>query len=543
LLRHDDTVKSALYIMCELIIEKPVTMQIQRELNEGKKLGDTLAGVVIIEEIVRLQQKHEKEMASLIKEMEEAARARDEALRAELAEERRELERKMALADYDRKRWEKTFEKHADLDAEARNSDEMRYDFIETKYNWSIGSSHHSLCFSSDGTTIAGTMAVNSTNCSNGRVQFWDTATGRATSSFSDWSFVVFSPTDPDIAIIVGSKGIRLAQRDSAGGKTWSTCGRAEAYFTAPTIPAFRFDGKKITVSGNDGCLYEYDPTGFMDHLRYTENSGFKATSVAYCPFELDSLVVGRNNGQLTVLSHKDAGASKFHCKLKPAGTVEVSVCTWSQDGKWIATGDDAGDVRLWNASVTTNVSLAGQLPRGRSSPITSLIFVPSSTALMIISGGYLTLWDIAKGEYVANSGLPAKAKNIALDGPRNRVAVVVKDRISLYELKLSRQKRPMKQKPFVPSELAKVDITSKVVKSKPDPFVGFYFDIYRGSWKLETPRICHHAVAIKALRPSFNPRSKAQSRQDFEDVCKFQLLCLLSIHLQYFSPSCSPSV
>ena len=110
LLRHDDTAKSALSIMSELIIKKPVMMLIQQELNEGKKLADTSAGIAIAEDIVRLQQKHEKEMASLIKEMEEAAKAKDEALRAELAEEHRELERKMARADDDRRRLEKTLD-------------------------------------------------------------------------------------------------------------------------------------------------------------------------------------------------------------------------------------------------------------------------------------------------------------------------------------------------------------------------------------------------------------------------------------------------
>ena len=406
-------------------------------------------------------------------------------------------------------------------------------------------------------------MPVNRQNYSNGQVQFWDTATGAATSLFKDWSFVLFSPTDPDIATIVGSKGIQLTKRDSPGGKTWSAWGSVNDCFIAPTIPAFRPDGRKITVPGRDGRIFEYDSTTFASPVRYTGTSNIKASSVAYCPFETGSLVGGRDNGQLTVLSYSVNDASTLRCQLSPAGSVRGSVCTWSPDGKWIATGDDVGDVRLWNASVTTNVSLAMLLPR-RSNPTTSLIFLPDSTALIIISGGYLTVWDIAKGDCVADSGLPAMAKNIALDGPRNRVGVVINHMISLYELKLPQQtlpqqtlsqqtlagqqrlphqKPPAKGKTSIPSELAEFDITSKVVKSKPDPFVGFYFDIYRGLWKLETPRICHHAVAIKALRPGFNPRSKARERQEFEGVCqsKFHVLHI-SIH-GIFSPSCSPSV
>ncbi|KAF8802907.1 hypothetical protein BYT27DRAFT_6750317 [Phlegmacium glaucopus] len=167
-------------------------------------------------------------------------------------------------------------------------------------------------------------------------------------------------------------------------------------------------------------------------------------------------------------------------------------------------------------------------LPRDRSGPITSLISVPDSTALIIICAGYLTVWDIAQGVYVANSGLPATAVNIALDGPRNRIAVAVNDKISLYELKLPQQ-MPSQQNPphhnrqttgkhSISSELAEFDITNKVVKSKPDPFVSIYFDIYRGVWNIDTPRVVQHVVTIRALRPGFNPRSKAQEKQNFED-------------------------
>ncbi|KAF8803167.1 kinase-like protein [Phlegmacium glaucopus] len=159
-------------------------------------------------------------------------------------------------------------------------------------------------------------------------------------------------------------------------------------------------------------------------------------------------------------------------------------------------------------------------------------------------------------------------AMNIALDGPRNRIAVAINGTIFLYELKLHQlnlhhqklhqqklhqqklhqqklnqqrlhqqklhqqehqQKLPGQQNPLhhnrqtkgkhsISSELAGFDITNKVVKSKRGHFVSLYFDIYRGVWNFDTPRIFQHVVAIKALRPGFNPRSKTQEREDFED-------------------------
>ena len=44
------------------------------------------------------------------------------------------------------------------------------------------------------------------------------------------------------------------------------------------------------------------------------------------------------------------------------------------------------------------------------------------------------------KVEYVANSGFPDMSMNIALDGPRNRLALAVNERITIYELKLAEQ-------------------------------------------------------------------------------------------------------
>ena len=53
-------------------------------------------------------------------------------------------------------------------------------------------------------------------------------------------------------------------------------------------------------------------------------------------------------------------------------------------------------------------------------------------------------MWDIEKAEYVTNSGLPDTADNIALDGPRNRLAVAANERITIYELDLAEQTAQM---------------------------------------------------------------------------------------------------
>jgi WD40 repeat protein len=150
-------------------------------------------------------------------------------------------------------------------------------------------------------------------------------------------------------------------------------------------MPTFRSDGKSITGPSYDGRLYEYDSTNITSVMRYTEKSNFIVTSVADCPLEPGLLIVGRDNGQLDIVSYPDVKNSKFklHCKLTPVGSVRFSACAWSQDRKWIATGDDVGDIRLWNAGVTTSIYLVRILPRLQSSPVTSVIFVPDGTAIL----------------------------------------------------------------------------------------------------------------------------------------------------------------
>jgi WD40 repeat protein len=428
-------------------------------------------------------------------------------------------------------------------------ADSFKYVFVETNASWVIGSSsHHFLSFSSDGTTIAGTKKghkkITSSICEPDQVQFWETATGAATFSFEHSSFVVFSPTDPNIAVLVRKESIHIVKRDSFGGKTWGghyrhQCPGAVAVFT------FNSDGKTIALSwlpfgrhtGKD--LGEYNVTT-GSKLKISSSFDYGITSVVRCPIKPGWFVVGGEGGELEVVSSpsvftRDTMPFMSHCRLTPVYPASVSACAWSQDGKWIATGNSAGDTFLWNAGNPASLSFAMHLPRNlnqpettwRTSGTTSIAFLPDNSALIIISGGYLSVWDIENAEYVANSGLPDTAMNIVLDGPRNRLAVAANERITIYELRLAEQVRQMDGKPSTPSELAEFDITNAVVKFDPEPLVGVYFDIHRGACKFETPRIFQLVVAIKVLRPSFKARDDAHEQQEFEDVRKLNFVPL----------------
>ena len=227
-----------------------------------------------------------------------------------------------------------------------------------------------------------------------------------------------------------------MMKRDSFGGKTWG--GQTSYHCTPCSGCAFDSNGKTI-VKWDKKHVEEHNlTTSSWSMLRnyYYEQvaKDYQITSVVCCPIKPGLLVVGDGQGGLDIVSYADGRNSKLLCQVTPMDFASVSACAWSQDGKWIATGNDIGDVFLYNADVPTSVSFAMVLPRGNrpkssniiKSTVTSLVFLPDSTALIIITGGYLSVWDIEKVEYVTNSGLPDMAMNIALDAPGNRLAVAV---------------------------------------------------------------------------------------------------------------------
>ena len=88
LARHDKGITSARSIIDYLIHKDPTKFQIQVELDEGKTLGETEAGSVLMEEIKALKAKQEAELQALKEKMEEAAREKHAKLLAELEKER-----------------------------------------------------------------------------------------------------------------------------------------------------------------------------------------------------------------------------------------------------------------------------------------------------------------------------------------------------------------------------------------------------------------------------------------------------------------------
>jgi DNA repair exonuclease SbcCD ATPase subunit len=122
MLRHDNDLISAETVISELIPLPPITMQLERELGAGKKFNETSAGAVLTEEMTGMQEKHAEELAALQNEMQEAEEANNRALKAELEQDHRDLQRKIEKVENERRRLERTLaQARACLEARPRS--------------------------------------------------------------------------------------------------------------------------------------------------------------------------------------------------------------------------------------------------------------------------------------------------------------------------------------------------------------------------------------------------------------------------------------
>ncbi|KAI1117144.1 P-loop containing nucleoside triphosphate hydrolase protein [Nemania sp. NC0429] len=100
--RHEklkDVEQDGKRILESLVGKETVEVQLQSELREGRKLVETAAGQEVNEELDKLKQEHEKEMASILKELEEARKEGHAADIAVLVQEREKAGKQQEKVD------------------------------------------------------------------------------------------------------------------------------------------------------------------------------------------------------------------------------------------------------------------------------------------------------------------------------------------------------------------------------------------------------------------------------------------------------------
>ena len=96
LARHHNTTKSTHDIIRCIMRNRPITLQIQRELvDEGKNIIDTAAGEAVNKELNEQIRRHQVEMKAVQEEMMKALKEKDEETRQEMEEETRKLQEQM----------------------------------------------------------------------------------------------------------------------------------------------------------------------------------------------------------------------------------------------------------------------------------------------------------------------------------------------------------------------------------------------------------------------------------------------------------------
>lgn len=105
MLRHNNTAESAAAILMHLINNTPLTLRIQRELvDEKKDISQTAAGAELDRELVKLMEKHKREMAETQEQLARAIAEKDLETKEELEAVRKELEDNMRQIEADRDR-------------------------------------------------------------------------------------------------------------------------------------------------------------------------------------------------------------------------------------------------------------------------------------------------------------------------------------------------------------------------------------------------------------------------------------------------------
>ncbi|KAL8404990.1 hypothetical protein RB594_009752 [Gaeumannomyces avenae] len=139
MMRQDDGLSSATLII-EHIINKhqsnkrDPSLEVQKEMANGKKLDETSAGMEVEAEMNRLRAKFEEEKRDLRRELEEARRDQDEATQKEINRARTDLDAKMKKVEEDRENMRVNLEElQKQRDEETRAYFEQKLEEAERK--------------------------------------------------------------------------------------------------------------------------------------------------------------------------------------------------------------------------------------------------------------------------------------------------------------------------------------------------------------------------------------------------------------------------
>lgn len=296
------------------------------------------------------------------------------------------------------------------------------------------------LAISPDGTIIA--IGANPDRGPSSAVDLISLATGKLTATIPVGSPVVysltFSPDGKTLAIGAGQYLflVNLATRATISVST------SEGEFTGDSrYVSYSAGGKFLAVANNVGLIKLWDvrATGFTKSTTVSSAQDTESVDITAATISPDGATValsgdlsgydasgtGYENPE-TWLWHPSTGQVRPLQPTAAQGAVMdgIEAQAFSPDGKLIATGDDAGAVRLWDT--TTGKLIATEHAPSPITPVTAVAFAPDSKSLVTAQSlndapqagnATIQLWGLnpAAGDSGAGNSSPASPAPAAL--------------------------------------------------------------------------------------------------------------------------------
>ncbi|WP_442484113.1 protein kinase domain-containing protein [Aeoliella sp. SH292] len=203
-------------------------------------------------------------------------------------------------------------------------------------------------------------------------------------------------------ARFTGDGHVITASRDRTA-RLWDDEGKEVAEFSEgheylASAAEFFANGQRLVTGAGDNTVRLWDAASGAE-LREFRGTG-RVGAVGVDPDGRLLVTGGRNN----VAQIWDLATGERLAELK-GHEAEVTTATFHQDGKLFATGDDRGEIRVWQLTDAAPELIASFTGHNRS--ITGLEFAPTGTTLYSSSGDNTCgQWDVASGNEVADGVL-----------------------------------------------------------------------------------------------------------------------------------------